>query len=56
MTKAICLECGNEIELEEGRVYEVGDVIECSICGSEMEVVELKADGTLVLRLIEMEK
>jgi lysine biosynthesis protein LysW len=56
MKQVVCLECGNDIELEEGRVYEIGDVIECDTCGSEMEVAEIKADGTLVLRLIEEEK
>jgi lysine biosynthesis protein LysW len=54
--KVICLECANEIELEAGRVYEIGDVIECPVCGSEMEVIEINADGTLSLRLIEEEK
>jgi DNA-directed RNA polymerase subunit RPC12/RpoP len=56
MKQIICLECGNEVMLEEGRVYEVGDIIECPICGSEMEVAEIKANGELVLRLIEEEK
>ena len=56
MKKVTCLECGNDILLEEGRVYEVGDVLECETCGSEMEVAEIKADGTMVLRLIEEEK
>ena len=56
MNKVICLECANEIELEAGRVYEIGDVIECPVCGSEMEVIEINSDGTLSLRLIEEEK
>lgn len=56
MANVICLECANEIELEAGRVYEIGDIIECPVCGSEMEVIEVKEGGELVLRLIEEEK
>lgn len=56
MAKVTCLECQNEIELEEGRVYKVGDIIECPVCGSEMEVVAVNSDGTLQLQLVEEEK
>jgi Zn finger protein HypA/HybF involved in hydrogenase expression len=56
MAKVICLECQNEIVLEEGRVYNVGDIIECPTCGSEMEVTAVNADGTLELQLVEAEK
>lgn len=56
MNKVTCLECANEIELEEGRVYVVGDIIECPFCGSELEVVKVNEDGSLELRLIEEEK
>lgn len=50
-----CLECANDIELED-RDYKVGEVIECPFCGSELEVIEIKADGSLVLDIIEEEK
>lgn len=56
MAKVTCLECQNEIVLEEGRVYVVGDIIECTTCGSEMEVVAVNADGSLLLQLVEEEK
>jgi len=52
--KVICPECGNEVELEEGRVYEVGDIIECPFCGSELEVVA--TDNGIEIELIEEEK
>lgn len=56
MTKITCPECANEIELEEGRVYVVGEIIECPFCGSELEVTRVNEDGTLEVRLIEEEK
>jgi lysine biosynthesis protein LysW len=53
-TKIICPECGNEVELEEGRAYEVGDIIECPYCGSELEVVA--NENGIEIELIEEEK
>ena len=50
-----CLECANDIELKKDD-YKIGDVIECPFCGSELEVVEVKADGSLILDIIEEEK
>ena len=50
-----CLECANDIELEK-KDYRIGDVIECTFCGTELEVVEIKEDGSLVLDIIEEEK
>ncbi len=50
-----CLECANDIELEDKK-YKIGEIIECPFCGSELEVVEVKADGSLVLDIIEEEK
>ena len=50
-----CLECGNEIELEN-KEYRVGDIVECPFCGTELEVVEKKENGDLVLDIIEEEK
>lgn len=54
--KITCPECGNEVELEAGRDYEVGDVIECPYCGSEMEVVAVNDEGVVEVELIEEEK
>lgn len=54
--KIVCPECGNDIELEEGRDYVVGDIIECSVCGSELEVVSLGDDGSIEIEVIEEEK
>jgi len=57
MAKVItCPECANEIELEEGRTYQVGEIIECPFCGSELEVVKVLEDGSVEVRLIEEEK
>ncbi len=50
-----CLECANDINLED-RVYKIGDILECPFCGTELEVVEVKDDGSLVLDIIEEEK
>jgi len=52
----ICPECANEIALEEGRVYQVGEIIECPFCGSELEVTRVNEDGGVEVRLIEEEK
>ena len=51
----ICPECKNEVKLED-KGYVVGDIVECYYCGSEMEVLEVKEDGTLVVELVEEEK
>ena len=50
-----CLECANEIELENKK-YKIGEILECPFCGTELEVVEVKEDGDLVLDIIEEEK
>ena len=55
MNKINCLECENIIELED-KAYKIGDIVECPFCGTELEVVELKEDGYLVLDIIEEEK
>lgn len=34
-----CVECGAEIDL--GDDVEVGEIVDCSTCGSELEVVEV---------------
>ncbi|GAB4164284.1 MAG: hypothetical protein Fur003_6480 [Candidatus Dojkabacteria bacterium] len=51
----VCPECENEIKLEE-RVYEVGDVIECTMCGTELEVVAVMENGEVEVEVIEEEK
>lgn len=51
----VCPECMNDIELEAGRKYVVGDIIECPFCGSEVEVVSV-ADGKLEVVVVEEEK
>ncbi len=55
MKKINCLECENVIELED-RKYRIGDIVECPFCGTELEVIELKENGDLVLDIIEEEK
>ena len=55
MKKIKCLECQNEIELED-KEYKAGDITECPHCGSELEVAEVKEDGEIVVELIEEEK
>ena len=50
-----CLECENDIELDD-KEYRVGDVIECSFCGTELEVIDLEESGRLVLDVVEEEK
>ncbi len=54
MTKIECLECANELQLEK-KDYKIGDIVECSFCGTELEVVEVK-DGILKLDIVEEEK
>jgi lysine biosynthesis protein LysW len=51
--KFICLECQNEVSLDEGK--KVGDIVECPYCGIEYEVVS-KDDSGVTLQLIEEEK
>lgn len=51
----MCPECQNDVELED-KEYIVGDIIECPFCGSELEVVEIKEDGSLATEVIEEEK
>ncbi len=51
-----CLECANEIELDADREYQVGDIIECPHCGTELAIQEIKKDNTLILEIIEEEK
>ncbi len=55
MKKIQCLECANDIDLEK-KNYKVGDIVECPFCGSELEVVEVKDDGQIILDIIEEEK
>jgi lysine biosynthesis protein LysW len=52
----VCPECGNDIKLEEGRDYVVGDIIECEVCGSELEVVSIDDNGSIEIEVIEEEK
>ena len=52
--KLQCPECKNEIALE--KEYNDGDVIECSFCGIELEVMGKKEDGELEIEIIEEEK
>lgn len=55
MKKIVCLECANDIELKKDK-YELGDVLECNICGTELEVVDVKDSGDITLDIIEEEK
>ncbi len=55
MNKIVCLECQNDIGLED-REYVVGEIIECPFCGTELEVVEVLEDGTVMVEVIEEEK
>jgi lysine biosynthesis protein LysW len=55
MKKITCLECQNQIELED-RNYVVGEIIECPFCGTELEVIEVREDGTVIVEIIEEEK
>ncbi len=56
MTKLVCMECGNDIPLVEGRVYMVGDILECPVCGTEYEVVSISETGELEVQIVEEEK
>lgn len=49
-----CIECENVLHLHD-RSYEVGDVVECNVCGTEMEVVSVK-DGEMEVEVLEEEK
>lgn len=37
-TVSECVECGAEIDLDDD--VEVGEIVDCPTCGSELEVVE----------------
>ncbi len=54
MKKIACLECANDISLED-RDYRIGEVLECSFCGTELEVIDVK-DGNIIVDIIEEEK
>lgn len=41
MTKITCTECENEFDFNASEV-EVGDIIECPICGANLEVVSIE--------------
>ncbi len=56
MKNVNCLECANEIGLEQKKEYKIGSIIECPFCGTELEVVEIKGDKGLILDIIEEEK
>lgn len=51
----ICPECQNEIILEKYE-YEVGEIISCPFCGSDLEVEDITEDGELLVAVIEEEK
>ena len=52
MNEQRCLDCEELLEnIDE--ITAVGDVVECELCGAEMEAVEI---DPIVLRLIEEEK
>ncbi len=38
-TKVICPDCGTNIEQNE--TIEVGDILECSECGTEVEILSI---------------
>ena len=38
--KIICPDCGAEIKMIEGMM--VGDILECSECGTEVEIISLE--------------
>ena len=54
-SRIVCTECENDIPLED-KDYQVGDIVECPYCGSELEVLEVKDDGALEVELVEEEK
>lgn len=51
-----CVECAHAINTDPEREYMVGDVIECSTCGTEYEVVNVREDGVLELEMLLREK
>jgi DNA-directed RNA polymerase subunit RPC12/RpoP len=55
MDKITCLECANEIELEDDKEYKVDDIIECPHCGTELVVLEANEDS-LEVEIVEEEK
>lgn len=52
----ICPECQNDVDISNREDLEVGDIIECQYCGSDLEVVSVDADGNVQIQLIEEEK
>jgi DNA-directed RNA polymerase subunit RPC12/RpoP len=54
MESITCLECANDIELED-REYKVTDIIECPFCGTELVVLEVEEDS-LEVEIVEEEK
>ena len=38
--KIICPDCGKEINLVDGMV--IGDILECSECGTEVEILSIQ--------------
>lgn len=51
----ICPECKNDKNIEQ-KDAEVGRWFECDYCGVSFEVVKLKDDGTIDIKIIEEEK
>ncbi|MEI6887425.1 MAG: hypothetical protein WCK31_04295 [bacterium] len=50
-----CLECKNECDLNS-KIFQVGDIYECPMCGIEYEVTNVDSCGELELSIIEEEK
>ena len=53
MKKATCAECYFEFEVDDEVM--LGEIIECSDCGTELEVIEIK-DTEVVLQKAEAEE
>jgi len=51
----ICPECKNDKNIEQKNV-EVGRWFECDYCGVSFEIVKVKDDGTIDIKIIEEEK
>jgi len=52
MPKAICPECGVDVEIPEDAL--VGEIVSCPDCGLELEVVEI-AEGSVKVRVAAVE-
>ena len=50
--KATCPECAAEFEVPDDVV--VGEIVSCSDCGLELEVIEISA-GKAVLKIVQVE-